>query len=109
MHPLLSAGPGPFRPDPIRGGLTLTIDGGPATFAFTGPGPPPPGNVNAVEAVTVSAVAFALRSATDPTIPANGGAMRPVEVVAPPGTVVAARPPAAVGAGDVEGLRAAAA
>ena len=58
--------------------------------------------MNAVEAVTVSAVAFALRSATDPTIPANGGAMRPVEVVAPPGTVVAARPPAAVGAGNVE-------
>ena len=44
-----------------------------------------PGNVNAVEAVTVSAVAFALRSATDPTIPANGGALRPVHVIAPPG------------------------
>src|SRR5205807_2016022 len=61
-----------------------------------------PGNVNAAEAVTVSAVAFALRSATDPTIPANGGAMRPVRIVAPAGTVVAARPPAAVGAGNVE-------
>ena len=58
--------------------------------------------MNAVEAVTVSAVAFALRSATDPSIPANGGAMRPVVVIAPPGTVVAARPPAAVGAGNVE-------
>src|SRR5207342_943458 len=54
------------------------------------------------EAVTVSAVAFALRSATDPSIPANGGAMRPVEVIAPLGSVVAARPPAAVGAGNVE-------
>jgi N-methylhydantoinase B/oxoprolinase/acetone carboxylase alpha subunit len=52
--------------------------------------------------VTVSAVSFALRSALDPTIPANGGAMRPVTVVAPPGTIVAARPPAAVGAGNVE-------
>ena len=47
-------------------------------------------------------MAWALRSATDPTIPANGGALRPVHVVAPPGTVVAARPPAAVGAGNVE-------
>ena len=44
-----------------------------------------PGNVNAVEAVTVSAVAFAVRAATDPTIPANGGAMRPVRVIAPRG------------------------
>ena len=61
-----------------------------------------PGNVNAVEAVTVSAVAFALRSAVDPTIPANGGALRPVRSSRPPGTIVAARPPAAVGAGNVE-------
>ena len=52
--------------------------------------------------MTVSAVSFALRSATDPTIPANGGAMRPVRVVAPAGTIVAARPPVAVGAGNVE-------
>jgi N-methylhydantoinase B/oxoprolinase/acetone carboxylase alpha subunit len=81
---------------------TLTIAGDAVTFDFTGTGPQGAGNVNAVLAVTVSAVAFALRSVTDPTIPANGGAMRPVQVVAPPGTVVAASPPAAVGAGNVE-------
>jgi N-methylhydantoinase B/oxoprolinase/acetone carboxylase alpha subunit len=52
--------------------------------------------------VTVSAVAFALRCATDPTIPANGGAMRPVTVHAPRGSIVAAEYPAAVGAGNVE-------
>jgi len=45
---------------------------------------------------------FALRTATDPDIPANGGATRPVRVVAPAGTVVAATPPVAVGAGNVE-------
>jgi N-methylhydantoinase B/oxoprolinase/acetone carboxylase alpha subunit len=58
--------------------------------------------VNAVEAVTVSAVAFAIRTATDPSMPANGGAMRPVHVITQPGTVVAAVPPVAVGAGNVE-------
>ena len=58
--------------------------------------------MNAVESVTVSSVAFALRVATDPTIPANAGALRPLTVSAPPGTLVAARPPAAVGAGNVE-------
>src|SRR5205814_10460295 len=72
------------------------------TFDFTGTASQGSGNVNAVEAVTVSAVAFALRCATDPTIPANGGALRPVHVVAPAGSVVAAVPPAAVGAGNVE-------
>ena len=97
-----STGAGPDQPAPARIALTLTIAGETATFDFTGTDQQRPGNVNAVEAVTVSAVAFALRSATDPTIPANGGAMRPVTIVAPPGTLVAARPPAAVGAGNVE-------
>jgi N-methylhydantoinase B/oxoprolinase/acetone carboxylase alpha subunit len=97
-----SAGPRPDQQTPIPVLVAVTIDGDAATFDFTGTGAQRPGNVNAVEAVTVSAVAFALRSATDPTIPANGGAMRPVRVVAPPGTVVAAVPPVAVGAGNVE-------
>ncbi|HZQ79702.1 MAG TPA: hydantoinase B/oxoprolinase family protein [Acidimicrobiia bacterium] len=97
-----STGAGPGHREPARIVLTLTVDGETAGFDFTGTDAQRPGNVNAVEAVTLSAVGFALRSATDPTIPANGGAMRPVSVVAPPGTVVAARPPAAVGAGNVE-------
>ena len=97
-----SCGPAPDQQRPARISLTLTVDGEHATFDFTGTDAQRPGNVNAVEAVTVSAVAFALRTATDPGIPANGGAMRPVRVVAPPGTVVAARLPAAVGAGNVE-------
>jgi len=82
--------------------LALTVGGDEVTFDFAGTDAQQVGNVNAVEAVTVSSVAFALRSATDPTIPANGGAMRPVRVLAPPGSIVAAVPPAAVGAGNVE-------
>src|SRR5438128_1444298 len=97
-----STGAGPDHRQPARIALTLTVDGDTATFDFTGTDAQRAGNVNAVEAVTVSAVAFALRSATDPSIPANGGAMRPIRVVAPPGTLVAARPPVAVGAGNVE-------
>ncbi|HEX2064482.1 MAG TPA: hydantoinase B/oxoprolinase family protein [Acidimicrobiales bacterium] len=97
-----SSGPGEHQKSPARIRLTLTVDGDAVTFDFTGTDLQRPGNVNAVEAVTVSAVAFALRSVTDPSIPANGGAFRPVRVVAPPGTVVNARPPAAVGAGNVE-------
>ena len=52
--------------------------------------------------MTASAVAWALRSVTDPTIPANGGTQRPVRLIIPAGSVVGARPPAAVGAGNVE-------
>jgi N-methylhydantoinase B/oxoprolinase/acetone carboxylase alpha subunit len=97
-----STGPRPGQQRPVTICLNLTKQGEEILFDFTGTDPQQPGNVNAVEAVTVSAVAWAIRSATDPTIPANGGALRPVRVVAPPGTVVAARPPAAVGAGNVE-------
>ncbi|MDQ6615062.1 MAG: hydantoinase B/oxoprolinase family protein [Actinomycetota bacterium] len=97
-----SAGPRPSQQHPVTIRLTLTKEGEAVRFDFTGSDAQQSGNVNAVEAVTYSAVAFAVRSATDPTIPANGGALRPITVVAPEGTVVAARPPAAVGAGNVE-------
>jgi N-methylhydantoinase B len=95
-----SSGAGGRRPVVIR--LRLTVSGSEAVFDFTGTEGQRPGNVNAVRAVTASAVAWALRSATDPSIPANGGALRPVRIVTPEGSVVAARPPAAVGAGNVE-------
>jgi N-methylhydantoinase B/oxoprolinase/acetone carboxylase alpha subunit len=97
-----SCGPASEQQNPARIVCTLNIATDAVTFDFTGTDDQRAGNVNAVEAVTVSAVAFALRSAVDPTIPANGGAMRPVRIVAPPGTIVAARPPVAVGAGNVE-------
>lgn len=97
-----SSGPGDDQRSPSRIAVTLTIAGDEVTFDFTGTDAQRPGNVNAVEAVTVSAVAFAIRSVTDPTIPANGGALRPVKVIATPGSVVAAVAPVAVGAGNVE-------
>jgi len=97
-----SCGPRPEQQEPARIALRLTVDGETAIFDFTGTDGQRAGNVNAVEAVTASAVAFALRSATDPTIPANGGALRAVEVIAPPGTIVNALAPVAVGAGNVE-------
>jgi N-methylhydantoinase B/oxoprolinase/acetone carboxylase alpha subunit len=97
-----STGPRPEqqRPSSIR--CAVTYADGRVTFDFAGSSAQSPGNVHAVEAVTVSAVEFALRAALDPTVPANGGAMRPVRVLAPTGTVVNASPPVAVGAGNVE-------
>jgi N-methylhydantoinase B/oxoprolinase/acetone carboxylase alpha subunit len=97
-----STGAAADQQQPARIEVAVTVEGDSVRFDFTGTDPQRRGNVNAVEAVTVSAVAFALRAVLDPTIPANGGAFRVVEVVAPPGTIVAAQPPAAVGAGNVE-------
>lgn len=97
-----SAGPRPSQQRPSRVAVRVAVTGEAITFDFTGSDLQRQGNVNAVRAVTDSAVAFALRSALDPTIPANGGALAPVHVVTEPGTVVDARPPVAVGAGNVE-------
>jgi N-methylhydantoinase B/oxoprolinase/acetone carboxylase alpha subunit len=97
-----STGARPDQRAPARIALTLRVHGHEVTFDFTGTDEQRSGNMHAVEAVTVSAVEFAVRAATDPTIPANGGAMRPVHVIAPAGTIVAARAPVAVAAGNVE-------
>jgi N-methylhydantoinase B/oxoprolinase/acetone carboxylase alpha subunit len=97
-----SSGPFSWQRSPVPVCVRVTVAGESVTFDFTGSGPQTSGNVNAVAAVTDSCVAFALRSVADPSLPSNGGAWRPVTVIAPPGSVVAALPPAAVGAGNVE-------
>ena len=50
----------------------------------------------------MSACLFAVRVLTDPDIPASAGASRPLTVIAPEGTILNARSPAAVVAGNVE-------
>ncbi|HEY5579388.1 MAG TPA: hydantoinase B/oxoprolinase family protein, partial [Acidimicrobiia bacterium] len=54
------------------------------------------------EAVTRSCLYYAVRVATDPTIPANGGSYRPLVLRTPAGSLVNPHPPAAVAAGNVE-------
>jgi N-methylhydantoinase B/oxoprolinase/acetone carboxylase alpha subunit len=97
-----SSGPGEGQRSSVAVVVRVEVAGSSVVFDFTGSSRQTSGNVNAVRAVTESCVAFALRSACDPTLPSNGGAMRPVTVVAPAGSVVAASFPAAVGAGNVE-------
>jgi N-methylhydantoinase B len=60
------------------------------------------GNLNCPLAVTRSACLFAVRVLTDPDIPPSAGAYRPIEVRVPEGSVLNARPGAAVAAGNVE-------
>jgi N-methylhydantoinase B len=57
---------------------------------------------NAPYSVTLSAVYYALRAMTDPTIPPNHGCYLPVEVVCPRGSLLNPEPPHPVGAGNVE-------
>ena len=82
--------------------VAITLSDGELFADFTGTDPQVEGNINAVEAVTRSCLYFAVRVATDPTIPANGGCYRPISMHAPPGSLVNALAPAAVAAGNVE-------
>ena len=97
-----SVGPRPSQQAPATLRCTVRLTGEHITFDFTGTDPQRWGNTNAVEAVTASCVAYVLRSVVDPSLPSNAGTMRPVTIVVPPGSIVGARPPTAVGAGNVE-------
>ena len=72
------------------------------TIDFTGSDPQVQGAVNAVEAITYSACFYVFRCLLREDVPATAGLMRPIRVIAPAGTVVNARPPAAVAGGNVE-------
>jgi len=81
---------------------TVTIDGSGLLADFSGTSGQIETNFNAVEAVTRSCLYYAVRVATDATIPANGGSYRVISMKAPAGSLVNALPPAAVAAGNVE-------
>jgi N-methylhydantoinase B len=82
--------------------VSIGIDGDHLVADFTGSADQVAANFNAVDAVTRSCLYYAVRVATDPTIPANGGCYRPLELRTRPGSVVAASDGVAVAAGNVE-------
>jgi N-methylhydantoinase B len=73
-----------------------------AEVDFTGSDAQVAGSLNAVYAIAWSAVFYVFRCLLPPGVTATAGLMRPVNVIAPPGTVVNAVFPAAVAGGNVE-------
>jgi N-methylhydantoinase B len=90
------------REGDLRIVLRAAVKGDRLTLDFTGTDDQHPGNLNCPLAVTRSACYFAIRVLTDPDIPANAGAYRPLDVIAPEGSLLNARSPAAVVGGNVE-------
>ena len=80
----------------------LVVRGPMITVDFTGSDPQVEGSVNAVAAITFSACFYVLRCLLAEDVPTAAGLMRPIQVIAPEGTIVNARPPAAVAGGNVE-------
>jgi N-methylhydantoinase B len=87
----------------VARGHTLSLAPGyMVTVDFTGSDPQVQGSINAVEAITYSACFYVFRCVLAEDVPATSGLMHPIRVIAPAGTVVNARPPAAVAGGNVE-------
>jgi N-methylhydantoinase B len=86
----------------LRLRLRATVEGDSLRLDFSGSAEQVQGNLNCPLSVTKSAAFFAVRVLADPDAPPSAGAHRPVEVVAPPGSLLNARFPAAVAAGNVE-------
>jgi N-methylhydantoinase B len=85
---------------PIK--VKVTIGRESIAFDFSGSSKQVQGPLNAVYCVTLSAVYYVVRCVTDPSIPANAGCFKPIQIKAPSGTIVNAEPPAPVAGGNVE-------
>jgi len=91
------------RPVRIAVKITFRRGGGHlVTVNFAGSDPQVQGSINAVVAITHSACFYVFRCLLPEDVPATAGLMRPIEVLAPAGTIVNARPPSAVAGGNVE-------
>lgn len=88
--------------EPVRLRVAIKIRQGSSTVDFAGTSPQRPGCVNAVLAITYSAVFYVFRCLLGENVPACAGLMNPIEVRAPERSVVNAGSPAAVAAGNVE-------
>jgi N-methylhydantoinase B/oxoprolinase/acetone carboxylase alpha subunit len=87
---------------PLVISVTVTVRGSQAVIDFSGTAPQTDGSVNAIYAITLSAVMYCFRVIVPFAIPSNHGTIRPLEVIAPEGSLVNARVPAAVAGGNVE-------
>ncbi len=86
----------------VRIAVTVTIAGDQATVDFTGSAGETPGGLNAVLAVTCSAVYYVFMCLAGEDTPPNHGCYAPIQIIAPEGTIVNPRPPRAVAGGNVE-------
>lgn len=88
------------QPVPIC--VQIIIDGDSAIVDFTGSAPQQRGSINAVYAITLSAVYYVFRCLLGLDVPNNAGCLAPIQIIAPAGSVVNAQPPAPVAGGNVE-------
>jgi N-methylhydantoinase B len=84
------------REAPIPIAVAVTVAGDRLHLDFTGSGPQSPGDINVVWLALLATVYYAVKALLDSSIPPNGGFYRAIDVTAPAGSIVNARPPAPV-------------
>ena len=90
------------EPRKIAVRLRFDPEAGAIDVDFAGSSPQVAGSVNAVRAITLSACFYVLRCLFNEDAPATAGILRPLTLHTPEGSIVDARPPAAVAGGNVE-------
>lgn len=93
------------HPEVVRFEVAVTVSGSEVTVDWTGSSAQVNGGINAPIPFTRAAVYAALRSVMASDVPNCEGFTRPIRIVAPEGTVVNPRPPAACGARGISGFR----
>ncbi len=87
---------------PLRIRVTVTVSGDSLHIDFSGSDRQVRGSVNAVYAITLSAVLYVVRALMPEEIPTNGGVLRPITLVTEKGSIVDSEFPSAVAGGNVE-------
>ena len=82
--------------------VLLSLGGGRAVVDFTGTAEQVPGNINCPRSVAAAAVYYAFRCLMPSDAPVCAGLFRPISLHVPEGSLLNARRPAAVAAGNVE-------
>lgn len=94
-----------FSDDPIRICVKVVKQDSDLIVDFTGSSPQVRGSINLPISMTRSCVYACVRSIMDPNLPTNSGFMRPIRVIAEPGSIVNPTPPAPVAARGLTSMR----
>jgi N-methylhydantoinase B len=82
-------------PEPVKLHASVTVRGSDFIIDLSGSAPQQRGPINSPLPGTMSACRYVLKSLTTPLLPANEGHFRPLQVVAPSGSIFNPTPPAA--------------
>ncbi len=90
---------------PVRIQVKVTVEGDKLIADLSGTDPQVPGAINNTYSFTASVVALCVRSVLREDIPNTAGMFKPLEIIAPPGTVVNGVMPAASSMRGITGFR----